>query len=448
MREINVTVSVGLRRTLQCAAAVTALSLAIAGPASAKYEDGVEYFKRGMYDLAIDTWEKDAVAGDVRAKKALGDVYSDNICAQKEAERIAQKGVVPRSVTPPPSKVVPVDNVKALKWYILAAHHDFAVIANPTADEVRAQVVANGCLPYVREVMTTGDVAKAEDLAAKTFERGSPRDLYNLGLMYQRGAGVRKDNTRALMLFELAKTKGVGEASQAFEKLELITDPSEEKSARELVVAWQPPLPELYDKNPPHLQEIERLRRELDELRNQDALQAVSDIDVELIQRALKALGFYFGAADNKMGPDTRAAIRRFQYSLVSRDTDMSDEDKEAVKTGVLTAKQTVKLVDLAARSEHPMSQYVYGIMHVRGVGVVQNGDEAVKWLKKAASADLAIANYALGVIYRDGTTGLNEVQPSKVEAAKYFAKAFALGYKPAGDALKLLEFEAPRQSD
>jgi TPR repeat protein len=94
------------------------------------------------------------------------------------------------------------------------------------------------------------------------------------------------------------------------------------------------------------------------------------------------------------------------------------------------------------------MSQYVYGIMHARGVGVVQNGAEAVKWLQDAADADLALAHYALGVIYRDGTTGLNEVEPNKVEAAKHFAKAYALGYKPAGDALKLLEFEAPRQSD
>jgi TPR repeat protein len=446
MRDITVTISVGLRRTLTSAAAFTALSLAMAGSASANYEMGEEAFKRGQYDLAIDIWEKFAVAGDVRSKKALGDIYSDWVCSQKEAERIAAKGVQARPKTPPPSKVIPIDNVVALKWYILAAYHDFSILGNPTPNEVRAKIEAEGCLPYVREEMTTSDVSKAEDLAAKTFERGSPRDLYNLGLMYQRGTGVQKNNTRALLMFELAKTRGVGEASQAFEKLEKITDGGEEKAARELVVAWQPPLPELYEKNPPHLQELERLRKELDQLRNQDALQAVSDIDVELLQRALKALGFYYGAPDNKMGPETRAAIRRFQYSRVSRDTEMTEEEKEAVKTGVLSAQQTVELIREAAKSEHPMSQYVYGIMHARGVGVVQNGAEAVTWLKKAASADLALAHYALGVIYRDGTTGLNEVVPNKVEAAKHFAKAFALGYKPAGDALKLLEFEAPRQ--
>ncbi|MEQ1929947.1 MAG: tetratricopeptide repeat protein [Parvularculaceae bacterium] len=440
------TVSVGLRRTLKCAAAFTALSLAIAGPASANYEMGDAAYAQGKYDLAIDTWKKFGGAGDVRSLKRLGDVYSDNVCSQKEAERVAAKGVQARPSKAPPSKVVPIDNVEALKWYTLAAYHDFGLLGNPTPDEVRAQIVAEGCLPYVREEMTTGDVSKAEDLAAKTFERGSPRDLYVLGLMYQRGAGVAKNNTKALMLFELAKTKGVGEASQAFEKLELITDSGEEKSARELVLAWQPPLPELYDKNPPQMQELARLKEELRQLRNQDALQAVSDIDVELIQRALKALGFYYGTADNKMGPDTRAAIRRFQYSRVSRDAEMTEEEKEAVKTGVLSANQTVDLIREAARTEHPMSQYVYGVMNARGVGVVQDGAEAVSWLKKAASADLALAHYALGVIYRDGTTGLNEVEPNKVEAAKHFAKAYALGYAPAGDALKLLEFSPPQK--
>lgn len=446
MRDIKVTVSVGLRRTLQCAAAVTALSLAIAGAASANYDVGLEAYKKGQYDLAIDIWKRFAVAGDVRSKKRLGDVYSDEVCAQKSLMQITAKGAPARATAPGPSKVVGIDYVESLKWYTLAAFHDFSTYQNPTSDEVNAKIVAESCLAAVREEMRTSEVNKAETLAAQTFERGSNYDLYNLGLMYQRGAGLQKNNTRALVMFELAKARGVGEASFAFERLEKLMDPSEIKSAREQAVAWQPPLPQEHTGQTAQGKELDRLKRELEELRGQDALQAVSDIDVELIQRALKALGFYFGTADNKMGPDTRAAIRRFQYSRVSRDAEMTAEEKEAVKTGVLSASQTVALIREAATSEHPMSQYVFGIMHARGVGVVQNGTEAVSWLGKAASADLALAHYALGVIYRDGTTGLNEVEPDKTKAARHFAKAFALGYKPAGDALKLLEFEAPRQ--
>ena len=114
-----------------------------------------------------------------------------------------------------------------------------------------------------------------------------------------------------------------------------------------------------------------------------DALEAVSDIDVELVQRALNALGFRAGVVDNKLGPSTRDAIRRFQYSQVARDYDMTEDEKQSVVTGVLTPRQTVDLFADAAKAKHPMSQYVYGIMHVRGIGVEQDGQQAVKWLRE-----------------------------------------------------------------
>lgn len=447
MRENKVTANFGLRRALTSAAAATALSLAFAGSSFANYEQGLDAYRDGKYDLAIDYWKKFAVAGDVRSKQALGEVYSDSICEQRELEQRSARGLGANVASEPkPSKVVPLNNVEALKWYILAAFHDFGDYAQPMPEEVNARIIANLCLPAVRAEMSTADVRKAETLAAQTFERGSPRDLYNLGRMFQRGDGVQKDNQRALQMYELAKMRGVGEASQAYDKLLALATNDEQTNAHKEVVAWQPPLPELYNSDPPLKKEYERLKKELEQLRGQDALEAVSDIDVELIQRALKALGFYYGAPDNKMGPETRAAIRRFQYSQYGNKPGLTVEEKESVKTGVLSAQQTVDLVREAANAEHPMSEYVYGVMNARGVGVIQNGDEAVKWLTKAANSDLALAHYALGVLYRDGTTGLNEVTPNKALAARHFARAFALGYKPAGDALKLLEFEAPRQ--
>ena len=91
------------------------------------------------------------------------------------------------------------------------------------------------------------------------------------------------------------------------------------------------------------------------------------------------------------------------------------------------------------------MSQYVYGIMHVRGIGVEQDGKQALSWLDKAAEQDLAIAHYALGVVYRDGTTGLNEVSPDERQSAYHLAQASALGYQPANDALRRLSFEYTR---
>lgn len=435
MRDKHVTVIGGLRRALASVAAATTLTLAFASPAAASYEAGLKAYQNGQFDQAIDIWKRFAVAGDVRSKHVLGDVYSGKILEG------APKAAVPL-------EAVPVNNIEALKWYTLAAYHDFTAYQRPTAEEVNARILAEHRLPDIRGRMSTADVAKAERLVSDTFERGSPYDLYRLGEMYQRGAGVAKNNTRALTMYALAKARGVGEASIAYQTLEPLMTRHEIKAAEESAANWQPPLPEEHTGQTAQQKELERLRKELEELRLEDALKAVSDIDVELIQRALRALGFYYGSIDNAMGPQTRAAIRRFQYSRVASDGQMTEDEKEAVRTGVLSARQTVELFREAARADHPMSQYVYGIMHVRGIGVEQNGQEALNWLNRASRADLALAHYALGVIYRDGTTGLNEVTPNKAYAARHFARAFALGYRPAGDALKLLEFEAPRNID
>ena len=428
MRDSKVT---SLKRILTGAAAGAALTLMATSAAMADYQTGLVAYQKGQYAQAIDIWERFAVAGDVRSKKVLGDVYSGKILEGVSAAV--------------PIEEIPVDNVEALKWYTLAAYHDFTAYQQPTPMEVNARILAEQRLPDIRFRMSTSDVKKAEKLVSETFERGSPYDIFRLGKMYQEGSGLKKNNTKALEMYALAKARGVGEASAAYEYLEPLMTPKEVKSAVENAAEWQPPLPVEHTGQTTQQKELVRLKKELEELKLEDALEAVSDVDVELIQRALRSLGFYYGSIDNKMGPQTRASIRRFQYSRVRDDKEMTAEEKEAVRTGVLTARQTVQLFQAAASNNHPMSQYVYGIMHVRGIGVEQDGEEAVKWLAEAADEDLAIAHYALGVLYRDGSTGLNEITPDKAKAAIHFSRGYSLGYSPAGEALRKLEFEAPR---
>ncbi len=425
----------GLRRKLLGAVAGCTFAAFSAGAAHADYAMGLVAYENGQYDQAIDIWQRFAVAGDVRSKKILGDVYSGKIL--EEGGEAAT-----------PLEEIPVNNVEALKWYTLAAFHDFTAYQNPTAEEVNARILASQRLPDIRFRMSNGDVKKAEKLVSETFERGSPFDIYRLGKLYQEGSGLAKNNIKALQMFYLAKARGVGEASAAYEYLEPLMNPKETKAAVEAAAKWQPPLPIEHTGQTSQQKELARLKKELEELKLEEALEAVVDIDVELVQRALRSLGFYFGTVDNKAGPATRAAIRRFQYSQVKANKVMSAEEKEAVKTGELSARQTVTLFKLAAKNEHPYSQYVYGIMHARGIGVEQNGKEAVTWLTKAAGDDLALAHNALGVLYRDGSTGLNEITPDKSKAALHFSRAFALGYKPAGESLRRLEWENPRHTD
>ncbi len=415
-------------------AAASALALAAATPAHATYEAGLQAYVNGQYQQALDLWRRFAVAGDVRSMKILGDVYSGMTLETSQSAAT-------------PIEEIPVDNVQALLWYTLAAYHDFSAYQLPTAEEVNAQILGERRLTEIRFRMSSGDVAKAEKFIAQTFESGSAYDIYRLGEMYQKGAGVDKNNTKALQMYSLAKERGVGEASAAYEFLEPLMNSKEVKTALANAEKWQPPLPIEHTGKTRQQEELERLKRELEEIKLAEALKAVSDIDVELVQRALNALGFRAGGVDNKLGPSTRAAIRRFQYSTVAKNTSMSEDEKQAVVTGVLTPRQIVDLFNDAAKANHPMSQYVYGIMHVRGIGVEQDGVKAVSWLDKAADQDLAIAHYALGVVYRDGTTGLNEVSPDERKSALHLAQASALGYSPANDALRRLSFEYTRDN-
>ena len=202
------------RRLIGGMAAASVLALAIASPAHATFEAGLEAYKNGQYSQALDLWRRFAVAGDIRSKKILGDVYSGKAL---ESARSANT----------PLEEIPVDNVQALLWYTLAAYHDFSAYQLPTAEEVNAQILAEARLTDIRFRMSSRDVEQAEDLVAQTFEAGSPYDIYRLGEMYQKGAGVEKNNARALKMYALAKERGVGEASAAYEFLEPLMNPKE-----------------------------------------------------------------------------------------------------------------------------------------------------------------------------------------------------------------------------
>jgi hypothetical protein len=58
----------------------------------------------------------------------------------------------------------------------------------------------------------------------------------------------------------------------------------------------------------------------------------MADGDRRVVQRTLQKLGYYDGQVDGVFGPDTRAAIRRYQHEL------------GAAMTGYLTADQATRL--------------------------------------------------------------------------------------------------------
>ena len=115
-------------------------------------------------------------------------------------------------------------------------------------------------------------------------------------------------------------------------------------------------------------------------------------IDLRIRQQSLKALGHYDGPIDNSYGSATRAAIQSFQ-----REYGFSE-------TGDLSPIETVYLICGAAQNANDLkATTMLGIMYITGLGVVQNTDIGLRWLKTAAARGSGDLLYNLAIIYGTG---------------------------------------------
>ena len=432
----------GFRRGL---ALGTAVLLGLSA-ARADYHDALRAYAfdaQGQIDRtevaeALDMWRKYALAGDVLSRHVLGDLYSH--------KPIETDLAVP---LPEDTGVVPYDPVEALAWYSIAATHDFDDFnQSPDFDRVNARVRARARLGELRAEMTDEQVEAAEERLIQLLSAGSAFDLYRLGVLHQTGEGLPKDNTRALMFYKLAQSRNLNSAGVAAEAAGFLMSIMEEDDvalAGRLAERWQPPLPgNLTGPSPYQValqQDIERLQA----LRAEPLFERMEKQfqgNEHLIQNALAALGLYLGPIDGAVGPGTRDAIRKFQYTLVEDNDALTAEEKRDVQTGRLTVAQKLELIERAAGRGHPQSQYVYGIMNADGIGVPTNGQAAESWLKRSASFGYPLAHFALGEYYTRGIQGESPLRPSRGQASYHYGQAAALGYEPAKAALVKLEYE------
>lgn len=439
--------------------AVAASGLALAGGiASADYTNALNAYlaardsdvKANAVIGAMDLWQKSALAGDVRSARILGDLFSD-------------QDLIPGSTAdmlPSETGVVPIDPVKALSWYIIAATHDFSDYqqTSPTPEAINARTIARQRLPELRRIMTDAAVAQAETRVEQLLGGGSAFDLLRLGKMRAEGQGLGKDNVEALKFLYLARGRGRGanlDAAALIDNLEDLMIRSDVEAAKKRADEWQPPLPETYalltanERN-----DAQRLTAlQYQELRdNLEALNREFKGADEVISKALQALGYYYDTDnDGKLETaERRQAIRRFQTSLFvdrrpsdEKGTPLSEEEEALARdmsTGTLTDLQTVELMRQAAERGHAPSQHIYGVMLGRGIGVRKNGAEAIAMLRAAADQNYALAHYSAGIFFAEGITAAQPLQPSVREACYHLASAVALekDYEPAEKAQKL----------
>jgi len=148
-------------------------------------------------------------------------------------------------------------------------------------------------------------------------------------------------------------------------------------------------------------------------------------IDLRIRQQALQALGYYTGDIDGAYGPGTRGAVRQFQRTLGFDETD------------ALSPLQTVSLVCNAAENKgDAASQNALGVMYALGLGVRQNTDLALDWLRRAADQGYGEAYYNLALIFGSeriaSSYRLCDVPEDQARAEEYWRQAGRLGVAEA----------------
>ncbi len=148
-------------------------------------------------------------------------------------------------------------------------------------------------------------------------------------------------------------------------------------------------------------------------------------LHVRVLQQALGVLGHYEGPKDGQLSPMTRAAIRKFQ------------RQREEDETDALSPLQMTLLICNAAEiTSDPLSENTLGIMYAAGLGVSQDIDQALQWLKDAANRQQPEAAYNLAILYGTGVIlnsyRLCDMQRSPEYADKYLQQAAGLGHPRA----------------
>jgi hypothetical protein len=99
---------------------------------------------------------------------------------------------------------------------------------------------------------------------------------------------------------------------------------------------------------------------------------------------------------------------------------------------------EAVKWFRKAAEQNDAIAQCDLGICYYNGQGVAKDEVEAMKWCRKAAEQNYADAQYGLGVCYAAGAG----VAKNYIEAHKWIYLAAAQGNEDAKEKLPLLDQE------
>lgn len=127
-------------------------------------------------------------------------------------------------------------------------------------------------------------------------------------------------------------------------------------------------------------------------------------------QNIEEAIHWYEKAAVN----NDRDALYHLAMILVR----LEDKDWETIH----------RLLQKAAKQDHPNAQYNLAVMYQKGDGVQIDMNRAIQWYEKAAESGIPNAQYNLGMIYFEGKF----VEKDEAKAKSLWKDAAKAGFKPA----------------
>jgi TPR repeat protein len=156
------------------------------------------------------------------------------------------------------------------------------------------------------------------------------------------------------------------------------------------------------------------------------------------IEKCFEILGLEPGASLQTVKETYRKIVKAWHPDRFHNNP-KENEKAHSILKEVNPAYKTLRLFfDGHLRLEHaetdftrPVSaaqQFDFGIKYAYGDGVLQNNDEAIKWIRKAAEQGYAKAQNCLGTFYYWGDRVAQDVN----ECIKWFRKAAKQNYEPS----------------
>jgi TPR repeat protein len=182
---------------------LVAFLLLLVPAAGVDFEAGKRAYEQGDYAAALTELGPLAEQGNPKAEILLGNMHARGLG-------------------------VPVDHVKAFKWFQAAA------------DKGSADGQLQVGLAYLSGAAGMKDAARALKWLKLSAGQGNPDAQVNLGLAYRNLKGIPHDYVEAWMWFELATQRGDPLAPRQRDSLQRSMTPQQLDDARAKAAAWKP----------------------------------------------------------------------------------------------------------------------------------------------------------------------------------------------------------------